>query len=619
MYSMKNGILYQDGKAVFCVGLSYYPSYHAKKVPVPETGDRVGEMEKDIRAMKEAGFNLVRGASIGDVRRVNGEIEVHTEFIEQMLDECDKVDIASMMRLQGYSMNLSGYDDFLMLDEKGNEMDTTVWYDFLQNSMYHEGILRDNDEGTVALAKLYSKHPNLVSFQTYNEPHYPHPPRSNSIYDYHPATIAAYRKWLVAQGIMTAEAAADYDPPRTRPAKGEDITEWVNWRLFSIKTLSNFLNHTADVAKKVDPEIESLTCLTSAPTLARNSRDGVNYFDNAKGMDTVGITHYLSCYGASYYHACLVLDNAESAAALNGKHCWLIEYDARTNITLQKLYQETYAAIGAGIKGIMYYQWRGDHIFPDSPEGNGFGFVNYDGTKTENYEQKLDMVRLLNKLSDVIINAEKKRCGVAILSSDHAFVSADALDNDADAVRNSYLELYKSLYKHVRAEGITVDLTESDMLKSNPLGFKVVIVPKYSLLSEQEKADLQAFADNGGAVYTCEDSTLSLYKLGQTFVKYEDAAHNVIDMLEAEGIEPIIISSSRSMMVQVIEGEGYALACLNNISTVNKTLEGVKLTLNKVKATSATLYTPYSEETVAVEGDTICLPTIKEGAFLLLK
>ncbi|MBP3645310.1 MAG: beta-galactosidase [Clostridia bacterium] len=617
MYSMKNGILYQDGKAVFCVGQSYYPSYHAKKVPVPETGDRVGEMKKDIRGMKEAGFNLVRAASIGEVKRVGDEIEVHTEFIEQLLDECDAVDIASMMRLQGYSMNLSGYDDFLMLDEEGNEMDTTKWYDFLQNSMYHEGILRDNNEGTVALAKLYSRHPSLVSFQTYNEPHYPG--RNKGIYDYHPATIAAYRKWLAAKGIMTEEEARDYDPPRKRPDKDGDVTEWVNWRLFSLETLSNFLNHTADVAKQVNPDIESLTCLTSVPTLVRNSKDGVSYFDNAKGMDTVGITHYLSCRGSTYYHACLVLDSAESAAALNGKHCWLIEYDARTNITLQKLYQETYAAIGAGIKGIMYYQWRGDHVFPDSPEGNGFGFINYDGTKTENYEEKLDMVRLLNKLSDWTVNAEKKRCGLAILSSNHAMMSADAIENGADAVVNSYLELHKSLYKHFRAEGITVDITETDMLASNPLGFKVVIVPKYSLISEQEKADLEAFVANGGVVYTCEDATLSMYKLGEAFVKYEDASHNVQDVLDANGIEPIIISSNRSMMVQVIEGKDYAMACLNNISTVNKTLKGVKLTLNQVKATSATMYTPYGETELTVNGNVIELPEIKEGAFVLLK
>ena len=150
MYSMKNGILYENGRPVFCVGLSYYPSYHECKVPVPEDGDRVGEMKKDLRRMKEAGFNLVRAASIGDVRRVNGEVEIHTEFIERLLDEADRVDIASMMRLQGYSMNLSGYDDFYMINSRGEQMDKTRWYDFLQNSMYHPGILRDNDDGTRA-------------------------------------------------------------------------------------------------------------------------------------------------------------------------------------------------------------------------------------------------------------------------------------------------------------------------------------------------------------------------------------------------------------------------------------------------------------------------------------
>jgi len=617
MYTMKNGILYEDGRAVFCVGLSYYPSYHARKVPVPEDGDRVGEMKKDIRAMKEAGFNLVRAASIGDVRRTEEGIEVHTEFIEQLLDECDKVGIASMMRLQGYSMNLSGHDDFLMRDQDGREMDTTIWYDFLQNSMYHEGLLSDNDAGTRALAELYRRHPSLVSFQTYNEPHYP--AHEGRIYDYHPATVAAYRKWLVKKGLMDEKQAENYEPPRERPQKDEPIGEWVNWRLFAIETLSDFLNHTADVAKEADPQIESLTCLTSAPTLVNNCKHGVSYFDNAKGMDTVGITHYLSCRGASYYHACLVLDNAESAAALQGKHCWLIEYDARTNITLQKFYQETYAAIGAGLKGIMYYQWRGDHVFPDSPEGNGFGFLNYDGTKTDLYEEKMDMVRLLNRLSDRIVHAEKIRCGAAVLYSDHAAMSADAMDNGADVTRNTYMEVYRALYRQLRAEGITADLTESDMLKANPLGFKVLFVPKYPLLSDKEKADVQAFAENGGAVYLCEDGTMSLYRLGEKFVKYEDAAHNVIDALEANGIKPVIASSDRSLTVQVIGGGGYALACLNNISTARDTISGAQLRLIGVQAKKATLYTPRGEEEIKVQGDLICLPDIYEGAFLLLE
>ena len=418
---------------------------------------------------------------------------------------------------------------------------------------------------------------------------------------------------------MSAEAAASYEPPHERPAKDADPTEWINWRVFSIETLSNFLNHSAAVAKEVAPAIESLTCFTAAPLRDTNAKEGVNYYDNAKSMDTLGITHYLPCYGGSYFHAAQVLDNAECAAALNGKHSWIIEYDARTNITLKKLYQETYAAIGAGIKGIMYYQWRGDHVFPDSPEGNGFGFINYDGTPTEHYEEKLDVVRLLNKLSDVIVNAEKVRCGAAVLYSRHAFVAADAIDNGAQVTRNTWLDLYKLLYKSMRQEGITVDLVESDTLAANPLNIKVLLVPGYDLLSDAEKADVQAFAENGGKVYTCATPALELYELGQTPVKYEGSNVNILDALEANGIEPIIHSSDRSLMVQVIAGEGCALACLNNISAARPVMRGVTLTLNKISATTATLYTPYSEQELKVEGNTIVLPEIKEGAFVLLK
>ena len=614
MYSMKNGILYENGRPVFCVGLSYYPSYHERKVPVPEDGDRVGEMKKDLRRMKEAGFNLVRAASIGDVKRVNGELEIHTEFIERLLDEADQVDIASMMRLQGYSMNLSGYDDFYMINSKGEEMDKTRWYDFLQNSMYHPGILRDNDDGTRALAALYAKHPNLVSFQTYNEPHYP----SSGIFDYHPATIAAYRKWLVKKGLMTEEQAQSYEPPRTRPGKDEDIAPWVNWRLFSIETLSNFLNHSADVAKAVDPEKESLTCLTTDPTLVSNASRGVSYFDNAKGMDTVGITHYINTCGAPYFHACLVLDNAESAAAAQGKHCWLIEYDARTDIPIKKLYEETYMAVGAGLKGIMYYQWRGDYVFPDSPEGNGVGFINYDGTLTEHYEEKLDMVRLLNKLSDYIVGAEKARCGAAVLYSRHAFCAADALDNGESTERNRFLDQYKAIYQALRMEGITVDLLESDLLRENALGVRALYVPEYPLLSEEEKADLEAFRAQGGRVFLCEGACLACRELGEAYDRYHSCG-TVADTLALCGIRPVVSASDRALMAQVISGEGYHLVCLNNISIARPVISGAHLSLNGLSASEATLFTPRGAQELAIAEGRIDLPEVREGGFLLLR
>lgn len=612
MYSLKNGILYENGKAVFCLGLSYYPSYHERKVPVPADGDRIGEMKKDISGMKKAGFNLVRFASIGDVKRVDGNIVINTDFVDKMLDEADEVGIATMVRLQGYSMNFSGYDDFYMIKSDGKTMDKSLWYDFIQNSLFHQGILKDNDEGTVMLAKHYCEHKNLVSFQTYNEPHYP----SHGVYDYHPDTIKAYRKWLVANGLKSEEEAKDYNPPVVRPQKDEDITEWVNWRVFSIDALSNFLNHSAEIAKAVDESKESCTCLTTDPVLTWNSERCVSYFDNAEGMDIVGITHYINTNGSPYFNACLVLDNAESAAALHGKHCWLIEYDARTSIPLRKFYEETYMAIGAGLKGIMYYQWRGDYIFPDSPEGNGFGFINYDGSQTDLYKEKMQMISLLNELSDYIVNAEKLRCGVAILYSKYAFCSADAIDNGEKTEKNSFLNSYKIIYKQLRQNGLTVDLVESKDLKENKLNIKVLYVPEFDLLSESEKRDVCEFSKTS-CVY-CMKEDLQYHSINEEYDRYT-SAHNIEDTIEINDLMPVAKVNNSFVMAQVIDGDDYSLISLNNVSTTKLVQENIIIKLQHRDIKTAKLYTPSERTELRVENGHIYVPQIKEGAFVLCK
>ncbi len=615
MYKIKNGILFEGQRPVFGLGLSYYPSYHEKKVPVPESGDRMGEMKKDLRRMKKEGFNLVRVASIGDVRRVDGEIEIHTEFIDALLKEAEGIDLAAMVRLQGYSMNLSGHDDFYMLDQAGKELDRSRWYDFIQNSLYHQGILKDNAEGTRALAEHYAKWTqNVVAFQTYNEPHYPF----YAIFDYHPATVQAYRQWLVKKGVMNEEAAATYDPPRRRPQKEESPEEWIRWRLFAFESLANFLNQTASVAKAVSPEKQSLTCIDKSPGLPRNIYSGCCYFDNAKGMDIVGMTTYINPCGALYYLAGFLLDNAESAAALYGKHAWLVEYDARTDISLKKFYEQTYMAVGAGFKGIMYYQWRGDHIFPDSPEGNGFGFLNYDGTPTKGYDEKMAMIRLLNRLSPWIVGAEKKRCRAAILHSKYAFCYADALENGAEAQNNSVLHKGQVIYQELRREGITVDFVEAENLKENPLNIAALYVPSYEFLSDREKQWVHDFAEQGNRVYCYEEALQYRELKAAEENRWEPIRYTIGDTLKINGIHPIIRSANPDVMVQVLEGNGYYLASLNNISAVAKEHSNVDLDLQELCATEATWFTPDGERKPEIRNGTVCIPAIREGGFLLL-
>ena len=89
-YCLKNGILYIDGKAVFGIGSHYYPSYHPKKVPVPENGDRYGEMKRDFADMKAAHVNIVRTAAVGTFSERDGDITGSFPLGEAIAEELEK-------------------------------------------------------------------------------------------------------------------------------------------------------------------------------------------------------------------------------------------------------------------------------------------------------------------------------------------------------------------------------------------------------------------------------------------------------------------------------------------------------------------------------------------------
>ncbi|MBE5039087.1 beta-galactosidase [Ructibacterium gallinarum] len=622
MYKVKNGLLEKNGKPVYCVGVSYYASYHERKVPVPPEGDRIGEMKKDLKGMVDAGFNLVRFAALGKISYdENGEVVYEGSLADALAKEADRVGIASMIRLQGYTSNPSGYTDCLMVNSEGKEMDTSCWYDFIQNSMHHKGILKDNENCTRALARHFKDCSDTACFLTYNEPHYP----SSGIFDYHPDTVDAYRKWLVEKQIMTEQEANTCAPPIARPAKGESPAAWINWRLFSMQALSNFLNHSSDIAKAATG-IETMTCLTTDPTMPCNSSRCVNFYDSAERMDAIGITHYYRCNMPEAYFANLDLDMAESAGALYGKPMWLVEYDARTDIPLDRFRRETYMALGSGCKAIMYYQWRGDHTYPDSPEGNGFGVVDEFGKPTPNFENAKQVVKLINKLSDIFIYANKLRSSVAILHSDYAFMYADAIENEGSvcdnrSLKNSWLIDFVAMYKQLRLENISPDIIRAVDLSENQLGVKVLCVPAYEKLSEEEKNMLAIFERNGGKIIVKDSGFCGGYR--PTFFQPDKylSSFELYDALEMCGVAaPVTISGERYLLHQTLKGDGYYVICITNTSPFKKAA------LNTVLKTTfdfsdAILYTFEDQEgkSLSVSNCTIKIDEIEDGAIIVLQ
>ena len=280
---------------------------------------------------------------------------------------------------------------------------------------------------------------------------------------------------------MTAEEAENYEPPRSR--KEQTARMWALWRLFSRDSLTNFLNGSSNAVKEVSAR-PTFTCFTPNQLCADNSEKGLDYFENLKSMDIFGYTCYCHTEGTNYFTLGTILDMSYSAAAIHGKKAWCIELDSGTKIQPRIFNKSTYATVGAGIAGIMYYQWRGDYPSEATPIPNRCGLVNYDGSKTANYENTAKMVKLINELSDYLVDVVKVHSGVGILFSDYASFYCDAAENDDNKsgtrLTNTFTAELTYIYTELRRLGYSVDIVNAEALKENRLKLKTLFVPAHA-------------------------------------------------------------------------------------------------------------------------------------------
>ena len=626
MYKIKNGILYKNNKKTFVLGESYYPSFHPSKFPVPPEGDRIGEMIKDLKMMAEAGFNHVRFAALGETfyNADNDSVSIDSPLIDAMCQEADKNNLSVSIRLQGFSVNLRGFTDDNMLDENGKFPDYE-WCDFVRSSPNHQGILEDNFVHSRDLAKHYREFSNVVGYQIYNEPKLPQP--SNIITDYNPHSIKAYRKWLVDKQILTESEAKQYTPPRGR--RDQSPRMWALWRKFMTESLNGFLNNASNGAK-AGADLPTFTCLTADCACKTNPRRGVDPFANAKGMDFVGYTIYLHANNADYHRFCLEGDIFQSAAHSEGKEAWCIELDSRTYIPCDVYNKGTYVTIGSGVKGIVYYQWRGDCPVPGVPNPNSCGILNYDGTKTDNFENALNVNRWIIENNDLIMNADKAMEGVGLFYSQYAVSLYDAFENDdykpkRDKYYNAYAMAFETIYTDIRRTGYTVTIVDAEHLAKSELN--AIIVPDLNALNNDEKAAIKAFFESGKKVYVNRDIGFGI-KINPGFREFGWKAKNLCmekfapiytpyDLPDLLGYKPIAVTMEPLVGVQVLTGKDYTLLVLTNSAGVAKTIDA-RVRVN-VKFNSAEFTAIDGTRPVEINGDELTIRNITDGGMIILR
>ena len=637
MYQVKNGILFKNGKKRIALGTSYYASYHPTKWPVPPDGDRIGEMIRDVRDIAEAGFDHIRLAAFGDAHWEGDRFVIDTAFQDAMVKEIAKNGMCSFVRLQGYSMNHRGHKGTEPVTQRGESIPISG---FLHDTLNHEALNRDADNATVQQARHFAALPEMLGFQILNEPAYSY---ESCFYDYNPHTIAAYRRWLKDSGRLSPEQAAKEEPPRHRPYYDEDPQPWVNWRVFNTLNLSAALARLNQKAREGAPGTESYTCAMPCPMQAWAYTLGEDWFSIAEGMDILGITQYMPFRGEADSFSCQVLDGLESAAAVQGKRAWMIEFCCRTHMVPEDYQRQMYSALGCGLKGINYYLWRADATGPEEQLG---GIVWNNHEKTLKFDAVVATNRLVNRLSEELAEAEKLRDHVAILYSLEAAGWWDAKDGGKNphSDRSRWYSHMQELYARLKKAGITADFVRAQDLAKNPLGTELLLLPSRTGLSKCEEEQVAEFAKRHPVCEFGMGQGWSGFRFHENcgeklngFPLYQNWCYRppkpvqrwwfrLSEMLRIAGISPLftIHADQDALGFGFLENRkaGYYYACLTSLDSWNAPIEHARIRVDESRAghvVGAICYTHAIEKACRVENGVIELPSLCQTGGCLVR
>lgn len=628
MFRLKNGILHEDDKPTFLVGTSYFASYNPYKYPVAPDGDRFGEAVKDIAEIADFGFNNVRVAAFEKVEPNGNEYKIEMPFIDHMVNEIAKNNMSSVVRLQGYTMNLKSKDNAIIKNVNGEEVNKNDVSVFIYDNCFNKELVEDIKDATKALAKHFGKMKNVVGFQVYNEPYLSG--KTFAPFDYSDFAINAYREYLIKKGV-DEKKAKDFDPPRV--FNDETKEDWIDYRLFITENFMNFLGDLNDAGDSVCEGMESETNFTACPTWHSCAHFSVNYFKAAKRMDYMGLDIYDPLKGGYFHYIKALMAMVESSAYVEGKNAQILEFCCRTHMTYQDFERQISTAVATGYKGVNFYAFRSDI---SGPEGGLGGLIYHDRRRTPKYDEAKKAIAVVKQLGNKIATSSKMREGVAIFESEYARHLSDLTE------KSMLTSINRDVYDDIYKLGYSPDYVDDEHLLNNNLDIKMLFIANYSLLSESEKNIISEFAKKHYVFY---------YEIGVGYVLHNDCQGEITnekmfgnycwklgekgqianwrftidEVFELFGNEPMVKCSTKSVDVGTLiaDDDSFVILALTNIHSVKNNISDFDITLDKKlgEFKNAVLYTKDYEkeiELVCDEKTVVKIGEIETSGYVIL-
>jgi beta-galactosidase GanA len=493
-------------------GTQYYrPPFPASK-----------EWKSDLVKIKESNFNTIKVWAVWSwIERRDREFTFSD--LDALVDLCDEIGLNVVINTIPEGMPywaLRRHSDARYRTNGGVEVEPSGAANMPSGGS--PGVCQDKDEVQeltcrfiARVVKRFSSRDNVIAFDVWNEPHVePIWDFPEALFCYCPYSKARFVEWLKAKyaSIDHLNSAwsrayvewADVLPP----VRFGTYPDMIDWRLFWIENLGNWLEKRVAAAKEVADGKTIVTHVPFSGYIGGTGNGGLGQhlgdeFVLAKQVDKFGVTSFPKWLMQNDFVQHLVnLELVASASAFRGKEFWQSELQAgagkweaqgRAVPSPDEIRLWSWSAMASGAKGLLFWQWKPE---PSGCEAPGFGITSINGELTGRTIAASECATLFNSLPGF-----DRAVRIPTVNGIYISRSADLVLHAANQGEHLYAKGLYGAYKACFDSGVPVQMVHADELHSgSPPKQKILYAPVPVALSDLEQAGLIKFVEAGGTL-----------------------------------------------------------------------------------------------------------------------
>ena len=370
-------------------------------------------------------------------------------------------------------------------------------------SFFHAGARAEREKFLAATVAAFKDHPALDMWDIWNEPELAfnqRTPNLDTLADYNPHAIAAFRVWLERKYSILEklnavwgrcyEAWSEVEAPRT----AQTIQDFIDWREFHLDALTDEARWRFAAVRSLDPR--HVVFLHTVPNLmwCWNSVSGC--------ADDFALAEMCDLYAASYN------GGGQHVAQLTSPAAGKIVYNTETHINfgvttmhpgrvdLPKLLDEFLPQIGAGIRGFQFWQFRAETLGFEAP---AWGVVKADGSDRPVTLAAAQFWEKLAPYADALARCPSPPTEVGVWKSRLNEIFHFAIHGKLQPLIESVCPYVDALY----AANIPYRVVDDRTLGAGRLeGLRFLILPSPYYLTQAEIDALSHWVEAGGILWS---------------------------------------------------------------------------------------------------------------------